>query len=133
MYNINTETVWMVVWKNWKTIWIGCKIQHKTQLDYFLLIRYEVTSRTLIRFYISGNFFHFFNYLHSRYLTNEKRKWWKKIMDNMRQVENKTVILPNEINVWKQAKTFQWEQGIAIRRGKEFATKFEWLDYKRSC
>lgn len=51
----------------------------------------------------------------------------------MRQVENKTVILPNEINVWTQAKTFGREEGIAIRREREFAAKFEWMDFKSSC
>lgn len=51
----------------------------------------------------------------------------------MRQVENKTVILPNEINIWKQAKTFGREGGIAVRKEREFAAKFEWMDYKISC
>jgi len=77
MYNINTDTVWMVMWKNCRTIWIGCKIQHKTQLGYFLLICYEVTSRTLIRFYISGNFFHFF-LIFTQSLSN---KWKEKMVE----------------------------------------------------
>ena len=120
----------MVAWKNWRTIWIGCKIQHKEQLDYFLFICYEVTSRNVIRFFISRNFFIFLIFTQS--LSNKWKEKMEKITDNMRQVENKTVILRNEINVWTQAKTFRWEDEIAIRRRKEFAAKFEWMNYKSS-
>ena len=30
-------------------------------------------------------------------------------------------------------KTFRGEEGIAIRGEREFAAKFEWVDYKSSC